>query len=422
MRRIGYFNPGCRSLHPLDGNLNLPPDSYSHGIRKLVARETARGSFDDVVETVEQSTGVHVPKRQTQILARGAATDFDAFYEQKRRPKPYNNSTGPILVMSTDGKGIVMHHKDLRPATKKAAKNNDPKLQKRPSKGEKRGRKRMSQVATVYTMGRFPRTVDDVVGDLASVQGERQSANATKRPSPENKRVWASVEKDAEQVIGDMVTEACRRDPWRRKTCVVLVDGCKHQLASISGALKGQELEAVIILDIIHVLEYLWKASHAFFGEGSGEGESWVTKRFRRILEGRVVHVAAGIRRSATRRGLKGNPRKVIDICADYLLNHADQMKYDQYLAQGLPIATGVIEGACRHLVKDRMDLTGARWSLKGAEAVLKLRALRASDDFQEYWEFHENQELKRNHYAKYEEGRIPPTITSCTNGLRLVK
>ncbi|MDF1593140.1 MAG: hypothetical protein P1P89_16620, partial [Desulfobacterales bacterium] len=103
--------------------------------------------------------------------------------------------------------------------------------------------------------------------------------------------------------------------------------------------------------------------------------------------------------------------RKPVDACANYLLTYGPYVKYDHYLAKGLPIATGVIEGACRHLVKDRMEVTGARWSLTGAEAVLQLRALRSSHDFDEYWTFHESKEYERNHRALYAEGIVPPTL-----------
>ena len=113
--------------------------------------------------------------------------------------------------------------------------------------------------------------------------------------------------------------------------------------------------------------------------------------------------------------------RSPADDCANYLLKYGPYLRYDQYLAAGLPIASGVIEGACRHLVKDRMDLTGARWGLKGAEAVLKLRSLRASSDFDEYWQFHLQMELERNHKTKYADGRLPSQPRPPTH-LRLVK
>ncbi len=123
------------------------------------------------------------------------------------------------------------------------------------------------------------------------------------------------------------------------------------------------------------------------------------------ILEGKSSLVAAGMRRSATKRKLSSEERKSVDTCARYLLNNSAYLKYDEYLKLGLPIATGVIEGACRHLIKDRMDITGARWSLKGAEAVLRLRSLYISGDWHEYWRFHSQQEHRRNHRCLYKDG-----------------
>ncbi|MDI7268178.1 MAG: hypothetical protein QME96_09310, partial [Myxococcota bacterium] len=163
-----------------------------------------------------------------------------------------------------------------------------------------------------------------------------------------------------------------------------------------------------IVLDVIHVLEYLWKAAFAFHKDGTPEAEAWVSERLLQVLRGKSSDVAAGIRRSATLRELSADKRKPADKCAGYLLKYAPYLRYDRYLDQGLPIATGVIEGACRYLVKDRMDITGARWRLNGAEAVLRLRSLRASGDFDEYWAFHEARERERNHAARYAAGAVP--------------
>ena len=123
--------------------------------------------------------------------------------------------------------------------------------------------------------------------------------------------------------------------------------------------------------------------------------------------------MAGGMRRSATSKELSPEARKPVDTCAKYLLNKSPYLHYDRYLSQGFPIATGVIEGACRHLVKDRMEVTGAKWRLEGAEAVLRLRALRSSHDFDEYWDFHEACEYKRNHQDLYAGGVVPLTTTS---------
>jgi len=163
------------------------------------------------------------------------------------------------------------------------------------------------------------------------------------------------------------------------------------------------------VRDFLHVAERVWKAGRDVHAEDSPDLEAWVTARLLGILRGRASHVAAGMRRSATRQGLAAEARAGVDGCANYLLKYAPYLRYDRYLAEGLPIGTGVIEGACRHLVKDRMDRTGARWSLPGAEAVLRLRALRSSGDFDAYWHFHEQQEYRRHHAAQYADGQVVP-------------
>jgi hypothetical protein len=180
------------------------------------------------------------------------------------------------------------------------------------------------------------------------------------------------------------------------------------------------KVDVTIVFDVIHVLEYLWKAGMCFHDEGTKGLEAWVEERFLNILEGRAGDVAGGIKRSATKRGLEASERKNADACARYLLNHKQYMRYDDALREGLPIATGVIEGACRSVVRDRMDITGARWGLKGAEAVLKLRSLKASDDFDAYWDFHLEQEHKRVHEARYAPGEAP--TPSDEPSLRLIR
>jgi hypothetical protein len=195
---------------------------------------------------------------------------------------------------------------------------------------------------------------------------------------------------------------AKRRDPEQERQWCVLVDGAEHQLEQIKKLVKRHGVTVIIIMDLIHVLEYLWDAAHCFFKVGDEAAEQWVGERALEILRGNAGQVAGGIRRKATKLNLDKAKRKNADKCANYLLKHKKYLRYDEYLAEGFPIATGVIEGACRYLVKDRMDLTGARWGLDNAEAVLKLRALRASGDLDEYWDFHRAEELKRHHRSRY--------------------
>jgi hypothetical protein len=403
--RTGYGGRGLHSLHPLDAQLNLPPERYSHTARRFVAESAAQQSYDEALAVLGSTTGARVPKRQAEQLITRAAEDFEAFYQNQRAASAKEvRASSQILVISSDGKGVPMRPVDLREPTRRAAAAKRPQLQHRRSKGEKGHSKRMGTVATVYTIAPFVRTPEQITRELRP----HETALPAARPRPEDKRVWASVKHPPEMVILQAFEEATRRDPRREKRWCALVDGNQFQLDLLPLAAADFGVELVIILDLIHVTEYLWSAAWVFFAEGDAAAESWVSKRLLEILSGRSSVVAAGLRRSATRRGLSDKQRAPVDRCANYLLKYRDYLRYDEYLAAGLPIATGVIEGACRHLVKDRMELTGARWRLSGAEAVLRLRSLRASGDFDEYWEFHLQQEYERHHATHYAEGRVP--------------
>lgn len=367
-----------------------------------MAKEVVRGSFDAAVEAVSETTGAHVPKRQAEQLAVRSAVDFDPFYSQAEALE--EDSPGSVLVLSVDGKGVVMREQDLRESTRKAAKKRKRKLPSKRSKGEKNGSKRMATVAAVYTIEPYVRTPQQVVAQIMN----NVRLVEPKRPRPQNKRVWASLKKEAEEVIASAFEEALRRDPERKKHWVAVVDGNETQLTLLRKYAKKHGVKMSIVLDLMHLLSYLWKAAHVFHEEGSQESERWVSERLLEILHGRAGLVAGGMRRSATLRGLEEQARKPVDSCATYILNHKAFVDYESYLSNGWPVCSGVIEGTCRHLINDRMDLTGARWRLEGAEAVLRLRSIYASGDFEDYWRFHEKQELLRNHASRYA-GGVPP-------------
>lgn len=406
--RFGYGAAGAESLHPLDGELNLPPDGYSLELRRQLAREAARGSFGEAVEAIHERTGVLVPKRQAEQLAIRAAEDFEEYYAAKQALETLEPPCQePVLVLSLDGKGIVMRPEDLREATRKKAEARKPHLTARLAPGEKPHAKRMSTVATIYAVARHIRTAEDVFPQ----PGPRQ-APSTPRPSPARKRVWASVEEEVEAVVAEMFREAQSRDPGHAQEWVVLVDGNEQQIRLVTQAAKAAGVTITVILDVIHVLEYIWAAGLALHpGDRTGT-ESWVLSRMHEILEGHASLVAAGMRRSATRRDLDPDRRKAVDKAADYLLGYKAYLRYDEALPRGYPIASGVIEGACRHLVNSRMNRSGARWSLSGAEAILRLRSLVKSGDFDDYWKFHEAQEQRRNHLDHYAERRLPRIAT----------
>lgn len=410
-----YQAPNVEALAPLDAVMELPEEKYSYEVRRIVAEEAARASFDEVVELVRKQSGAEVPKRQAEELAIRAARDFDDFYRDRLR-EPEDNDH--LLILSFDGKGIATLHRDLREATRKAAEATPRRLQTRLAKGEKSNRKRMAEVATVYSIEKWPRTIADV---LHGVHNKRDQAE--RRPRPTNKRVWASIVHAPQRVIEDAFNEALRRDPERRRRWVVLVDGNKDQLARIKRAAKDAGVEITIVLDIVHVLEYLWSAAYAFHADGSTEAEQWVESRFLALLNGRSGgEIAKSLRAMIKTHGLDADDAEPVEGAAEYLVNNTRLLHYDRALAEGLPIATGVIEGACRYLVKDRMGRTGAVWSVNGAEAVLRLRALRASGDFDDYWAFHLAKEHDRTHRSRYATGDVPNPLMPSRPRLRLVK
>ena len=413
VERAGYGGRGMESLHPLDAELNLPQEKFSLEVRRRAAIEAGRGSFDEAVEAMARGTGADIAKRQLEELVVRAAQDFDDFYTS-REAVPLAPSPDSLLVLTVDGKGIVMRKEALREGTRKAAETERHHYEKRLARGEKANRKRMATVAALYDIAPFVRTAASVMA------GAHLAEASAPRPRPQGKRVWASVEKEMEDVVAQLFEEALRRDPARARKWVVLLDGNEHQLKLVKKYARKHKVKPTIVLDLVHVLERLWKAAHCFFPEGARQLEQWVSQRLERLLEGKASDVAAGIRRAATRRGMSVGFRRAADECADYILNYKKLLKYDRYLAQGMPIGTGVIEGACRHLVKDRMDLTGARWGLAGAEAVLRLRSLRSSGDFDEYWRFHENEERLRNHACLYADATPPATAKG--GQLRVIK
>jgi hypothetical protein len=397
--RLAYRRRGEENLHVADGALNLPVERASHGVRRLAAIESARGSFDDALAQVCERTGLGLGKRQVEQLADRAAVDFEEFYATRQRPA---TAAEDVLVLSADGKGIVMRPDALRAATARAAQRASPKLKTRLSRGEKRNRKRLAEVGAVYEIAPAVRTAADVLA----------TAEEKTTPAPRARGKWltASVVNDAASVVAEIFNEAERRDPEHQRTWVALVDGNNHQLDRITAEAKARKVKIAIVVDLIHVLEYLWSAVWCFYKEADPAAETWVHEKATAILEGRSGIVAAAIRRKATRLGLEGDKRARADRAANYLHNKRRYLDYPTALANGWPIATGIIEGACRHLIKDRMDITGARWSLQGAEAILKLRAIRSNNDFDEYWTYHLAQERRRNHESHYANGVIPHT------------
>jgi len=242
--RFAYRHRGEPNLYPADAVLNLPEGLYSHGLRELAAVEPSRGSFEEAQDAIERATGVAVGHRQVEELAQATAVDFEAFYDQEPRPEA---EEGEVVVISADGKGVAMRPEGLRPATAEAAKKAEPKLKTRLSPGEKANRKRMAEVAAVYTVKPVPRTPDEVMA--SHDEGPKQA------PEAKDNWVTASVADEAAEVIARAFSEADRRDPRHAHPWVALVDGNRHQIDRIRAEAKRHRAKVTIVVDLVHVLD-----------------------------------------------------------------------------------------------------------------------------------------------------------------------
>lgn len=379
--RTGYGGKKRQGFHPLDADLQLPRKSFTQEVQRRVSVAAVQGPFDEVIERVRESSVLKLSKRSVEQIVADAAVDFDSFYEE--RNPPVSAQAGSLVVCAADCKGVPMvkPERTLRVA--------------RRGKGERAQKKRMATVGAVFTQAPFTRTPEEVVESLF-FEGPTPLPEARRhdrgRAAPEHKRVWASIEKSKDDVLDEIVAEMERRDPRHAKEWVAVIDGERALQHGIVERLPGVHL----VLDIMHALQRLWDVSYCFHPEGSPEAREWVKKRAHQILRGRVSQVVKGIRQSSTKRGFTRVKKETVRIATQYLMRNRKRMRYDEYLRKGFPIASGAVEGACKNLVKDRMERSGMRWSLAGGEALLRLRAAYLSDDLPEYLRYHFDSEQTR--------------------------
>jgi hypothetical protein len=359
---------------PLDAKLGMPESDTSYLLQKWSGMQFVKESYKESRGTLLGILGFAPSVNCLEDIAAAAAEHADAYFEQQEPVDPTTEEE--ILVATSDCKGVPMRQVDA-PQKKQ---DDDAPRRKRLKKGEKNGQKRMACVGGVYSVAPFRRTIEDVLNEILREEKQEQ------RPKPQNKRLRAVLtrevdgkEVNAKDVVFDwLAKELQQRDPHEHRTVVAVMDG-ETKLRDL------QELKinrAIGILDIWHVTEYLWELAYCFYRDGSDEAEAFVETYLRKLLEGNVNRVIGGIRQMATKRDLPNSKWEKVEDCLSYFAARAEYMKYDEYLAAGYPIGSGVVEGACRHLVKDRMEQAGMRWRIVGAQAILSLRALYVNDDW----------------------------------------
>jgi len=368
--RMGYGAPGREAIHPLDAELMLPGRLWSYECQRRLIRAVICGPFDEAITLVGEMTGTTVPKRSAEQLVQEAAVDFESFYAA-RAQEAIAPADGEILVGAIDCKGIPM------------VKPDGAQRVVRRGKGEKANKKKMATVAAVHSQPPILRTPKDVIDSLFHT--DQASSERPKRPRPSRKRVWASLTAGKDAFINDVKAEMTRRDPEHQRTWVIVTDGER----ALQRRVISTFTDITLVLDLLHVLEKLWKVAHALHSEGSPEAEAFVRARTERILCGMAGQVVKGLRQTVTKRRITGVKAKTIHGVCDYLYRNRERMRYDEYLRNGWPIASGTVEGACKNLIRDRFERSGMRWTIPTAEALLKLRAAHLSGDLENYWEHH---------------------------------
>ena len=359
---------------PLDAKLGMPESDTSYLLQKWSGAQFVKDSYKESRGTLLEFLGFAPSVNCLEDIAAAASEHADAYFEQQEPVDPTTEEE--ILVATSDCKGVPMRKVD---APQKKLDDDVPRG-KRLQKGEKNGQKRMACVGGVYSVAPFRRTTEDVLDEVLRKEKQKQ------RPKPHNKRLRAVLtrqvdgkEVNAKDVVFDwLANEVQQRDPHEQRTVVAIMDG-ETKLRDLQ---EVKISRAIGILDIWHVTEYLWKLAYCFHAEGSKMANVFVETYLQKLLDGKVNRVIGGIRQMATKRDLSKPKREKVEKYLNYFAERAEYMKYDEYLAAGYPIGSGVVEGACRHLVKDRMELTGMRWRIAGAQAILNLRAIYVNDDW----------------------------------------
>jgi len=368
---------------PLDALLNLPEGDSSYLLQEWDQIFCVQNSHAKSRQTVERILGIGQSVRTLERMNVSMAGDVEAFRECQ--PTPVASEEGSILVVTADGKGVPM---------RRDSEEHGPGPGGRRKKGEKANKKRMACVGSAYTIEPFVRTADDAVNE---VMRNRRQAD---RPVPQHKRVRAELTRtlDDEEVNGKdrifawFADQVGGRNAGGHKPVVCVMDGER----ALWKTLKRYVEKVVCILDLFHVMERLWQAAHCFHPDGSEESKAFVTERLQSILEGKVGYVIGGLRQMSTKHRLRGSKARRLTEVIGYFERNRRFMHYDEYLAAGYPIGSGVAEGACRHLVKDRMELTGMRWRTEGAQAMLDLRAVYLNDDWDAFQRHRIKQERRR--------------------------
>ena len=357
---------------PVDERLGLPAGEFSYLFEDWAQRMVVKDAFAEAASSLHELLGMAVSVRSLEGMNRRMAGDVEAFREQQPAPAPEDE--GELLVVLSDATGVPMHRRG--------------------------GKMQMAYLGASYTVDRFRRTTDQVLDEVL-----RQEC-AKDRPRPQHKRLYGDLTRalpddpDTEYdgrvgVFSWLSHEVETRNSDGSRPVICLMDG-EHKLWERKRDLLPETV--VEVLDLWHVMDRLWDVSRALHGADNAASRDFVSTRLRQILEGHTGRVIGGLRQTLTKRRLSKAAAETIASTITYFSNNRHRMRYDECLREGYPIASGVIEGACRHVVGDRLDRTGTRWTVEGAVSMLATRTTYLSDDWNDYQQFRIIREQTRLH------------------------
>jgi hypothetical protein len=394
-RRHYFHSPGQKGICPLDAELSLPSRCYSDLLRDWAEYCTTNESYDESNRVLKRILGLSISKQALETAVQEDAVDVGAFYEHKGGPSPENE--GAILVIQADGKGVPMVR--TTPADQPA----------RRGKGQKRTKKKEAVVTAIYTIAPYLRTpqqvADALMRDLERDKEPERTSTRPQRPAPVGKEVRATLQ-GKDFALERLVRRVTQREGGHIQQRAALTDGDKALQTRILSNFPGFEL----VLDIIHVSEYLWDVANALFGETHPDRTVWVKDQLLQILSGKTAAVIQTLGSLVQDPSTSPAQREALNTTIGYYRRNLPYMHYDQYLDRGWPISSGVVEGTCGHLVKDRMEQSGMRWTKSGAQAILDLRAVRVNDDWDAYQRFRQQRQHQRLYGSRSSAPSVPET------------
>lgn len=407
--RLKYYQSGKGSVYPLDLSMKLPKSKWSYLLQNWIGRSATVQDYRQSVHIVNEILGLGFSGDDSKRICEDLSTSVSVYYEEKKQVIPAVGE-GNMLAVGWDGKGVPMIMESMLVA------EDSPQKGKRLKKGEKRGVKKMATVSINAEFKPIVRDTDTIIRGLFKKMKplEKQFDKDSNSSKPVCKKVSSSwyenIHRRAflsnqQKAIDYGLTQLKSRITGNYQPHIIaLVDGGTGLEQNIRDSFEREGMShrlRHIIIDIIHVEEYVWKAANAILGECSVIRTQWVETAMRDILDGKVSKLITDLQSNRDKTSLSKNQKEVLKTVIRYFSNHQHKMQYHIYLAQGLPISTAIVESTCKHLVKDRMEGSGMRWNSEGAQQMMDLRAVYINKNWNDFMTFVEKQNnLKRNKWA----------------------